>query len=41
MITSSLILFNLRQRTGECLRTAKIGPDLRLIIIILNYYTSF
>ena len=35
MITSSLILFNLRQRTEECMRTAKIGPDLRLIIILI------
>ena len=35
MITSSFILFNLRQRTEECMRTAKIGPNLRLIIIKL------
>ena len=38
MITSSLILFNLRQLTEECMRTAKIGPDLRLIIIKLLLY---
>ena len=35
MITSSLTLFNLRQRTEECMRTTKIGPNLRLIIIKL------
>ena len=40
MITGSLILFNLKQRTEECMRTAKIGSDLRLLL--LNYYyTSF
>ena len=39
MITSSLTLFTgLRQRTEECTRTAKIGPDLRLIIIKLLLY---
>ena len=35
MITSSLILFNLRQRVEECMRTTKIAPNLRLIIIKL------